>query len=178
MINRILIFFVLLGSPILCFSQGAPKQVPGTEGQKTHDEASINSSLPVFQYITSTGKFITDTDLPKNKPIVMALFNPTCDHCQKAIVEMKEKNEVFKNVTIVFVSSIANYTDLDNFVKITDVSTYPNFYICAAQDRFITSYFMPNWILPQVMVYNKQRKLKKIFYETINTDSLLTYLNK
>ncbi|HOZ52207.1 MAG TPA: redoxin domain-containing protein [Chitinophagaceae bacterium] len=175
---RILSLIVFSLFPLLSFSQGTPKQVPGTEGQKTHPEAPINSTIPVFQYITSSGKFITDSDLPKNKPIVMALFNPTCDHCQKAIVEMKEKNEQFKNVTIVFVSSIANYVDLDNFVKITGVSTYPNFYICAAQDNFITSYFMPNWILPQVMVYNKQRKLKKIFYETINTDSLLTYLNK
>jgi len=39
-----------------------PKQVPGTEGQKTHDEAKINSLLPSFQFVTPAKIFLTEKD--------------------------------------------------------------------------------------------------------------------
>jgi hypothetical protein len=155
-----------------------PKQIPGTEGQKVHEEAAVNSLLPNFQMATVSGKLITKADLPKNKPTVFALFNPTCDHCQHAIDAFKQQIHRFKDVNIVFVTSVMNFADLDHFIKLAGVSMYPNFYICAVQDDFITKFFMPNYILPQIMLFNKQQKLKKIFYETISADSAFHYLHQ
>ncbi|GBL36077.1 hypothetical protein EMGBS15_16720 [Filimonas sp.] len=176
--RRISCIVLLLIANLSAFSQGAPRQVPGTEGQKSHDEAKVNSSIPVFQFVTAQGKFISEADLPKNKPVIMALFSPTCDHCQRAVAAIKERMNDFNEATIIFVTSITNFSELDNFEKITELGNYPNLYVCAAQDAFITKFFMPNWILPQVMVFNKQQKLKKIYYETINTDSVLNYMKK
>ncbi len=176
--KRILNSLFLFTLSLSAYSQGAPKQVPGTEGQKTHDEAKVNSTIPPFQFATSAGKFMTNADLPANKPVILALFSPTCDHCQRAVASIKDKMNLFGDAVIIFVTSISNYSELENFEKISEISLYPTIHVCAAQDAFIAKFFMPNWILPQVMVYNKQQKLQKIFYETVNTDSLMTYMRK
>jgi len=175
--NKIIFILLIAIWPLATFAQ-TPKQVPGTEGQKTHDEAAINSMPPNFQFIKNDGTYFSNKDLPKNKPMIFALFSPNCDHCQKAVAEMKAKTAMFKDATIVFVTFGTNFKELESFVQTTGVGDLKNFYICAAPDRWITSYFMPNYILPQVIVFNKQQKLKKIFYETINTDSLNFYMNK
>ncbi len=153
-----------------------PKQIPGT--QKVHEERPLNSPLPAFHFVTSDEKFITEKDLLPGKPVILALFNPNCDHCLKAVNTIREKIEQFYNVQIVFVTSILNFGELKNFVQIADIARFNNIHVCATQDTYISSTFMPNWILPQIMVYNKDRKLKKIFYEEVQTDSLLYYLFK
>ncbi len=176
--KRMLYMLLVMALSLSAFSQGAPRQVPGTEGTKTHDEAKINSTIPAFQFATAAGKFITNADLPANKPVILALFSPTCDHCQRAVAAIKDKMNLFGDAVIIFVTSISNFSELENFEKISEISLFPSIHVCAAQDAFITKFFMPNWILPQVMVYNKQQKLQKIFYETVNTDSLLVYMKK
>ncbi len=152
------------------------KQIPGT--QKEHEEMPINSVLPPFHFVTHKEVFITEADIPKNKPIVMTLFNPNCDHCLQAAMAIKDKMEAFRNVTIIFVTSILNFSELNSFVQIAELGKYPNVFVCATQDEYISKTFMPNWILPQVQLYNVNRKLKKTYYENIQTDSLLTYLYK
>jgi hypothetical protein len=94
------------------------------------------------------------------------------------VAAIKDKMNLFSDAVIIFVTSISNFSELGNFEKISEISLFPSIQLCAAQDAFITKFFMPNWILPQVMVYNKQQKLQKIFYETVNTDSLLVYMKK
>lgn len=158
------------------FSQGSPKQAPGTEGQKTHPEAAVNSLLPPFRYVTHQGKFITNKDIPANKPVIMVLFNPTCDHCMRAAQLLKENRNLFSNATIVLVTFVSNFAELEGFVLSQGLSMEKNFFICAAEEKAITSYFMPNYILPQVLVYNKQHRLKKIFYEIIQADSTHHYM--
>jgi len=156
--------------------QETPKRAPGTTD--AHPEAKINSPLPAFQFVTPSKTFLTEKDLPKDKPIVFALFNPTCDHCQVAFNEIRKNMERYKDASIVFVTFADNFAELDDFIKTNNGSGIPNLHVVAARSEFITNFFMPNYILPQIMTFNKQRKLKKIFYEKVQTDSLLTYLNK
>ena len=116
--KRILYTLLLLAISLSAFSQGAPRQVPGTQGTKTHDEAKINSTIPAFQFATAAGKFITNADLPANKPVILALFSPTCDHCQRAVAAIKDKMNLFGDAVIIFVTSISNFSELENFEKI------------------------------------------------------------
>ena len=177
-----LLFSLLISISLLpaSYAQQAPtekvKQIPGTTN--VHEELPINSLLPSFHFVTYKENFITESNLPKGRPTIMALFNPNCDHCLKATLAIKEKMESFYNVNIVLVTSIINFGELKDFVMNAELARYSNVFVCATQDSYISKTFMPNWILPQVMVYNKDRKLKKIFYETVQTDSLLHYLFK
>lgn len=170
------LLFLLTASSL--FSQSAPKQIPGTEGQKTHPEAAVNSTIPPFRYVTHQRKFITNQDIPVNKPVIMFLFNPTCDHCHKAAQILKENKAMFGQSTVVLVTFVSNFAELEGFVQSQGLAMEPNFFICAAEEKAITSYFMPNYILPQILVYNKQHKLKKVFYETIQADSVQHYMLK
>ena len=181
--NRLGFLFCFVCLPWFCFSQkttsnSAPKQIPGTEGQKMHDEAKVNSLLPSFYFATDTEKFLTEKDLAKNKSIVLALFNPTCDHCLQVAYAIRDHYKLFENVSVVFVTSVTNIGGLHGFALSSELKRYSNVHFCATTDAFIAKTFMPNWILPQVMLFNKQRKLKKIFYETVNADSMHYYLIK
>lgn len=176
--KQIVSTFLFLLAVSCAVAQSAPKQIPGTEGQKTHPEAAVNSTIPPFRYVTHQRKFITNQDIPVNKPVIMVLFNPTCDHCQKAAQILKDNKALFGQSTVVLVTFVSNFGELEGFVQSQGLAMEPNFFICAAEEKAITSYFMPNYILPQILVYNKQHKLKKVFYETMQADSVQYYMTK
>ena len=123
--KRMLYSLLFMALSLSAFSQGAPRQVPGTEGTKTHNEAKINSTIPAFQFATAAGKFITKADLPANKPVILALFSPTCDHCQRAVAAIKDKMNLFGDAVIIFVTSISNFSELENFEKILNSPVEP-----------------------------------------------------
>ena len=78
-----LLFSLLISISLLpaSYAQQAPtekvKQIPGTTN--VHEELPINSLLPSFHFVTYKENFITEADLPKGRPTLMALFNPNSD---------------------------------------------------------------------------------------------------
>lgn len=159
-------------------SSGKPNRAPGTEGKDPHPEATYNSLLPQFEFVTSQKTMLNNKNLPANKSTIFALFSPSCDHCEKAFSVIRNNIEAYKDFNIVFVTFAEYFHEIDSFIKVKNVVNLPNVYLCGARSQFIINYFMPNIVLPQVMVFDKQRRLKRIFYETVNNDSLLYYLNK
>lgn len=153
-----------------------PKQIPGTENQQTHPEAKLNSALPSFVMITPDRKPFTEKDIPKNHSVIFTLFNPNCDHCILATNAIKSKLDSLPNTTIVFMTFASNLADLPDFIHKSEASNYPNFHVGICQESFILGHFMPSYVLPQMMIYNAKRKLKKIFYETMDADHLVSYL--
>lgn len=158
-------------------STSSPKRVPGTEGKDAHPEAALNSLLPSFKMMHPDQTLFTDQEIPAGNSVLFMMFNPTCDHCVTAGKELFQKLDSLKNTTFILITFTSNFNDLPNYIQTTGLVNNKQIHVGVASDKFILGHFMPNLIIPQVMVYNKKKKLKKIFYETMDVSEVIRCLN-
>lgn len=106
---------------------------------------------------------------PRAKPVVLVLFNSTCEHCQYELKQIKEKIAVFDEVELVFLSSepiaaikseAAPFKSVRNakFVKINPEDVYENFGVV----RF-----------PTILVYSASGNLVREFKGATKVEAIL-----
>lgn len=113
----------------------------------------------------------TRFSFPVAKPVVLILFNSTCEHCQYELSQIKARIEDFKELELVFLSSepiaaikqaAAPFESVGNatFVKINPKDVYENF----GTVRF-----------PTILIYSTQGKLVKEFKGETKIEAILQY---
>lgn len=153
-----------------------PKRAPGTEGPDAHAEAKLNSPLPDFTLTNAAQKMIVKKDIPESNTVIFAMFNPGCGHCidfGKLIAGLKDS---LKKTTVVLMTFQENFKDLKGYIESTGLDKMPQVHIGIASNQFILNHFMPSYSIPQIMFYNKQKKLQKIVYEKIEEKEILEYI--
>jgi len=145
--------------------------------QPTKPAATPGAKLPPFQFVTHEGPRMTNQNLVPDQPLLLVLFNPMCDHCQKVAIEVKENIAKFKNMNILFVCGMNPAVEIPNFIQSTGLENYPMIKIVASPEEFMNQIFESKGI-PQIMMYNKDLILQKTFYESIDVDKALMYLKK
>lgn len=139
--------------------------------------AEIGAKLPSFQVLTSEKKILTDSNLEKSKPLIITLFNPGCDHCFNVAKDFFQHNEVFKNITMLFITGDQLWGELEGFINALgiDLNENKNF-IFSADNSNITQLLFEQKGIPQVMIYNPNKILQKTFYQFISLDSITNHL--
>ncbi len=137
------------------------------------------AKLPKFNVLTSKEQLFFDTSAAPNKPFIMALFNPGCDHCMKTIQDFYKNLDRFKDATVLFVTGNNLWGELKNFLDISKVNLdgINNLIVSADHSDVLKDLFEYRGI-PQVMIYNKEKVLQKMYFQDINMDSVLLYMNK
>lgn len=115
--------------------------------------------------------FFSKADLKKNKPAMMMVFAPDCDHCQHETEELTKNIDKFKGIQIVM-SSMAPLTEIKTFIEKYQLSKYDN--IIVGKD---VSYFLPAYYqfhnLPFLAFYDKKHKLISTFSGSMKINDVL-----
>lgn len=110
--------------------------------------------LPVFKlYAVPDSIILTHTDLPKKTPVIFFLFSPDCDHCKKALANLLENIELYKNSTIVMTSPI-RYDLIRDFYIENHLDHYPNIMMGRDPSGFLNTFF-ENRYNPSIFIYKK-----------------------
>jgi len=141
-------------------------------------DADIGATLVPFNVVTWDEKMYFDTSLAKDKPLVLVLFNPNCGHCQTSAKEFYKRIPEFKDANILFVTGDKLMGELPGFMKETELLPLPKTFVISADNSDLTKLLFEYKSIPQVMIYNKNKILQKKFYQDINIDSVLYYLNR
>lgn len=136
---------------------------------------TIGDSLPAFRIVRASQQMISRDDLPKGKPVLLVLFNPMCDHCQKAAMTIQEHKDQFAHVSVIFITGMNLLGELDNFVKESRLSLSDRFIVAAGNEEFTAPLFEARGI-PQIMAYNKEWKLQSVFFEHLDITKTLEAL--
>ncbi|HOZ51994.1 MAG TPA: hypothetical protein PLU17_09065, partial [Chitinophagaceae bacterium] len=67
--------------------------------------------------------------------------------------------------------------EIPNFISQSSIIDFPNFKVCASNEEYTVQIFQSKGI-PQIMMYNKDRILQHIMFETIDIDLALSHLSK
>lgn len=135
---------------------------------------SVGAPMPPLKLIAGD-KFITTKDVRNKANLFLMIYNPLCDHCQH------QTNAVIKNIAslkeshFILVASPEMKQYAPDFEKATNISKYPSLQVsydsCRLIERLNT--FLG---LPQVNIYDHDRKLMKVFTSDFPIDSLIKYM--
>ena len=107
----------------------------------------------------------TKKDLKKNKPVIIIIFSPGCDHCQKATEELLNNYKVFKKIQIVMASTVG-YEYISKFYIENKIQNYPAIIMGRDWTNFF-GYFYTIKNFPAIFVYDKKGNFIKSFESSL-----------
>jgi thioredoxin-related protein len=153
--------FILIGS--IVYSQKDSIQLPPYKRFPT---------VPPFKLlkIDSTSYF-TKGDLKKNKPVLIILFNPDCDHCKHEIEAIVKDIDELKNVQIVM-STMMPFSLMKSFYQSYGLEKFDN--ITVGQDfQYLLPTFYQIRFMPYLAMYDKKGNLLTTFEGTMKIEDLV-----
>jgi len=180
MLRNLLIIVCLLSSANVF------AQKKGTAGLRTsertfandpnHPFKAIGSSLPPLRVVTMDGKVITNKEVDYHANLVVMLFNPTCEHCQDQ-TDLFEKNIfLFKKSKLLMIAAPTMGPYLQNFITTYHTDQYPGTIIVGLDSNSTIDKTFRYESLPQINIYDANRKLIKVFSGNRPIDSLKRYI--
>ena len=115
--------------------------------------------------------YFTKDNLKKNRPSLIMIFNPSCEHCQHETKEITANIDKFKNIQIVMTTP-ESFGKMRDFYKEYKLKDYPN--ITVGRDEHFTLpsfYFIHN--LPYLAFYDKKQKLISVHEGSFSVEKIL-----
>jgi len=148
----------------LCFVLGANAQADTVPAFKK------NPHIPAFEILQTDSTWFANTDIPKNKPVVIVYFSPECGHCQLTAQEFAKSMDELKDVFLIWVSRYSP-EQIKKFAEEYQLNRFEN--VRLGRD---TKYFIPVFydikFTPFMAVYDKKGKLVKTYPEGTHPDTL------
>jgi thioredoxin-related protein len=132
--------------------------------------------LPLFNVLNLDSSISNTAQIPNDKNVVLVLFNPTCGHCQTVGKNIKDSIKKFTNTHFIFVAGLPTFTFFKEFTEFTNLKSAENISIGGDYSNITPSIFAFNGI-PQIMIYDENKKLKEIIYKEISIAQLYNSIN-
>ncbi|WP_157977027.1 hypothetical protein [Taibaiella helva] len=136
---------------------------------------NVGSAIPALKIVDTTGKIYTDETFRNNNHFFMFLFNPTCGHCIEMAKLVGKNISLFKKNAVLFMAGPAMLPYMGSFYQASGIGHHPEIKVgvdsAGAVDKLYTYS-----TLPQINIYDKDRKLVKIFHGDTPLDSLKKYI--
>ena len=115
-------------------------------------------------------------DLPKNRPVLLMIFNPECDHCKHETEQLIANIAKFKKIQVVMATTMP-FAMMRDFVAHYNLSNYTN--IKVGQDiHFFLPPFFKISSLPFLAFYDKHKQLLTTFEGSMPIDKVLETFEK
>jgi hypothetical protein len=135
----------------------------------------ISSILPPMRVVDTTKREYTEKDFGNKNHFFMFLFNPTCGHCIQMAKLIGDNIDVFRKNDVLFLAGPAMLPYMASFYQASGIGKYPQ--VKVGVDSASTVDRLYNYkTLPQINIYDKNRRLVKIFYGDTPLDSLKKYI--
>ena len=184
--------YTLLGAPmpdlkLKVFADTANKELPTSASAKTGNKPDSNAAtgkqlkrakkdkgrLKRIKEVTRN-PYRTNEDFDQYTNLVVMMFNPNCSHCEDETLMLEKNSSVFNKSKIILLANPLMWEYLPNFTKTLNVFDYPVF-IVGSDSTFINKVFSYA-SLPQINIYNKQRKLVVTLFGEVSINILKKYL--
>jgi hypothetical protein len=120
-------------------------------------------------------KIVTNADVDNRANLLVMMFNPTCSHCEDQAERMEKNIAYFSNSKMLMIATPNQGQYVPAFVKNHHVASYPSFIVGVDSSNFIDKVFLYQ-ALPQINIYNADRKLIRTFTGEVSVDSLKQYI--
>ncbi|RQO30859.1 hypothetical protein DBR32_09075 [Taibaiella sp. KBW10] len=162
------------GTFFVAVAQNAPKS---TALIAETDYKAIQAPLPSFSMETLDGKMIHQDHFPADKPLIVVLFNPTCEHCEDLGKDIVAHKEAFKNIPVVFIAAKDMKPYLAAYINTTGLKQMPETMVGADRSDVIPQIYEYK-ALPQTNIYNGKHQLIFKHNGSITAKALLSAISQ
>lgn len=159
-------FFLLVG--IAAMAQTDSLQIPAYKRFPTLP--------PVKLLMLDSSSHFTKDDYAKKKDVLIILFNPDCEHCQKETKEIVDSIDRFKNVQIVM-ATMMPFEKMTKFNEDYKLANYKNI-VVGQDDHYFLPVFYKVSNLPYLALYDKKGNLITTFEGAVPIHEVLEKFNK
>lgn len=136
----------------------------------------IGAALPQLRIVDVDSNIYTNDSLGHDKYLFLLLFNPSCGHCIDVGNMMVKNRETFKHTKVVFMAGAMMLPYMSTFYNATQIDKCSE-YIVGVDSADVISDLYTFIALPQLNIYNKERKLVKSVNGNISMEALKPYLD-
>lgn len=129
-------------------------------------------TIPPFKLLEIDSiSYFTKNDLKKNKPVLIVLFNPDCEHCKHETEEIIKNIDELKDVQIIMSTNMP-FAMMKGFYEKYELAKFNN--IMMGQDfQFILPSFYKIKFMPYLAMYDKKGNLLTTFQGAMKIDELI-----
>lgn len=149
----------------------------GCHTSSGNEKLSAIEKLPAFKMLSidSTQCINTAFIAPGNTSIFF-YFSPDCEHCQKETRELLEHEIEFRETNIYMVTN-ESIQEAKKFCQAFRLDTAKNIFIGMDYDYSFYRAFLPPTI-PFIAIYDKKKKLRKVYQGETNINSIITAIQE
>jgi thioredoxin-related protein len=128
-------------------------------------------TIPPFKILeTDSVTFFSKADLKKNKPVLIILFSPDCDHCKHETEELIKHMDDFKQVQIVMATTMP-FAKMKEFYANYKLASFKNIKV-GHDTQYLLPVFYQIGSLPYLAMYDKNGNLINTFEGTMKMEEL------
>lgn len=142
------------------------KEKPAPEPKK------VINDLPTMPIQLNDGTELSAKTLEGK--IILILFQPDCDHCQREAVQIRENLEAFKDYKLYFISS-ATLPEIEKFAADYELTDKDGVYFARTAAENVIGSFGPIEA-PSLYLYSAEGKLVQSFNGEVDISVVLKYL--
>jgi thiol-disulfide isomerase/thioredoxin len=134
-------------------------------------------TVPPFKLLMlDSSSYFTKENLRKNHPVMIVIFNPTCEHCQHETESLINNIEKFKDIEIVM-STPEAFEKMKDFNTRYGLHRFKNI-IIGQDERFMLPSFYVIHNLPYLAFYDKKQQLISVHEGTMPVEEILKEFGK
>lgn len=139
------------------------------------DFKAMGAPMPNLRVVYPGKAEYSTENLKNDANLFLMLFNPTCEHCEDMTISIEKNLDLFKKSHVLLVAAPTMGPYLEFFENGTRIKNYPQIKYGLDSSDIINRIFIYE-MLPQINVYNADRKLIKTFHSIEDIDSLKPYI--
>ena len=156
-------------------TKGKPHDKQEKVGSFEPNYKEIGAPMPPLRVVYPKKAVYTTTSLQNDANLFVMMFNPTCEHCEDMAFALEKNLDLFQKSHIVLIAASGMGQHLEFFENGTKVQNYPKIKMGLDSSDFINRTFIYEQ-LPQINIYNAERRLLKTFTGITTIDSLKPYI--
>jgi peroxiredoxin len=176
MMNRM---FSFLSTFFFCFVLTSTlSNAQSNSGKETLAPFQINNKLPSFDIrLLDSVSLLNSHSIASGKLSIFILFSPDCDHCAALSKEIKNRATLFDSVNLWMLSPPMPFAEVKKFSMINGIAQMPNIVVGIDMDFFFGSFFRATTV-PFVVIYDQDKKWRKVIKDLNKLDDLVTEIKK
>ncbi|PQJ09195.1 hypothetical protein CJD36_020635 [Flavipsychrobacter stenotrophus] len=152
--------------------------VPNNTAARVVDYEHVGSPMPLMRVVSvdSNAKVLTHKSVDNGANLLVMLFNPQCGHCEDQAELLVKNIGVFKQSKLVMMVVPEMGIYLPNFIRSFRLNEHPEVIkVGVDSGGFIKNTFLYQ-TLPQINIYNSDRRLIKTYSGGVSMDTLMQYI--
>jgi thiol-disulfide isomerase/thioredoxin len=173
--KKMFLLFILISVTFYSFSQADSAKKSSSYTQQENVVLPPYKRFPTVPplklLLLDSTSYFTKNDLKKNKPVLIIVFNPDCEHCKHETEEIVKNIDSLKNVQIIM-ATMMPFDLMKSFYENYDLQRFQNIIVGKDVQYTLPSFYQMHF-MPYLAMYDKKGNLLSTFEGAMKIEDLI-----